>query len=382
MSTQNWYGQGSLFLRGEIDSSTTPPIACHANNFSAALIPSVIGNYTQSKCWSKIDTFPNGITTQEQLLKDVEDEIFVPGYYAQFDGGSEQCYDAGLTTSVCERYNQTKKIWGNTNYSGAACAGGPHSQIPFVDSSLTHEDDSGLRMFAAIQNTEELAKHMLCRCVEVEFGGVSDGMIDCTSNLSWVPEYTSCLSNQSKTSIIQFTNLGGMGSANQNQGTAQALFDISIPGGGFGDFNGCSLAWPNLYADAGGPCDPDKDTEKCRRYGGFIYNKTDGTGGGEYCANILNEEARETCFWMFGKRDNLTNVKVDLPFPLNTDGTVGNPFIRRIRRVDCPSSMSSRSGCPTVSAENGLTIDAFLSNSQRTILSFMDTFNTMIDGLD
>merc|ERR1712217_506177 len=159
---------------------------------------------------------------------------------------------------------------------------------------------------------------------------------------------------QGKTLIGMVTNEGGMGTDTQpgTQTTRKALFDFSVPGGGFGDFNGCSGSWPGVYEDAGGPCDPEMDTDKCKRFGGFLYKTQDVSGGGgpEYCDSIGENfpEAIEACKWLFGA-SSLTKLN---PWPAMSDRSIGNPFITRIRSVTCPESMREKTGCPAYNCVN------------------------------
>ena len=188
--------------------------------------------------------------------------------------------------------------------------------------------------------------------------------MNCSSLPTWVPEYTTC-NTLKKTAIVQMTNLGGMGSVKQNGVSQNALFDIAIPGGGFGDFDGCKHSWPDIYESNDGPCDPEGDTPQCRRYGGFLINMTDGTGGGAHCYLLPEGRAQDACLWGFGVNNTLHGQPSFTLFPFDYNGMMGNPFIKRIRRVACPASMNARSGCPALEASDGMPIEQWLSNTAK-----------------
>ena len=109
--------------------------------------------------------------------------------------------------------------------------------------------------------------------------------------------------------VVQVTNTGGDLGRNH--------FDLQIPGGGFGAFDGCSspsangpAQFPEAPADAWG-----------QRYGGLGVR-----GGADSCAR-LPAALQEGCRWFFerfGARDN--------------------PAMR-FRRVACPFELVNRSSC-------------------------------------
>lgn len=101
-----------------------------------------------------------------------------------------------------------------------------------------------------------------------------------------------------KRMIVQITNTGG--------DLGQNHFDIQMPGGGVGLFNGCQPQW-------GAPADGWGD-----RYGGVRT---------EAECNQLPTQLQSGCRWRFG-------------WFLNAD----NPNVN-FRRVSCPSELTSRSAC-------------------------------------
>ncbi|CAE8593700.1 unnamed protein product, partial [Polarella glacialis] len=137
-----------------------------------------------------------------------------------------------------------------------------------------------------------------------------------------------------------------------------------VPGGGFGDFNGCSGAWPGVYVKNGGPCSASDDTENCNIFGGFKYAGSDlAAGGGPvFCADIGSAypEAVEACKWMFGASGSYSLN----PWPAASDRGIGNPFIRKIRSVTCPASMRQRTNCPAFDCSKGECVDPEVLLSQ------------------
>ena len=125
--------------------------------------------------------------------------------------------------------------------------------------------------------------------------------------------------NGVKKAIVQQTSLGNV----------NGIFDFAVPGGGFGDFNGCSnmKGW-NVYTDQGGPCDPNSDTDSCTRYGGF-HNA-------DLCQSAFSGDsnAQEAC------KDILFGV-----FPKNASGVPyqGNLKASSYKSITCPKKLTDRS---------------------------------------
>lgn len=122
--------------------------------------------------------------------------------------------------------------------------------------------------------------------------------------------------------IVQLTNKGGMGSDQHGK----AVFDFLVPGGGFGQYTGCSNVpgW-KVYTNQGGPCDPHSDTTQCAVYGGFKQKQLCRSA---FPGDAAAAEACETV--LFGV------------FPMGSPP--GNPVIKARRTVACPSKLISKSG--------------------------------------
>ena len=106
-----------------------------------------------------------------------------------------------------------------------------------------------------------------------------------------------------------------------NTGDGSGIFDFEVPGGGFGAKNGCEQfgGW-NVYSSSGGPCDPERDTENCKRYGGF--------------------QRKDLCDSSFGE-DRAAKVACnDILF----GGMEGNLKVKKYRRVKCPAWHSGKTG--------------------------------------
>lgn len=101
-----------------------------------------------------------------------------------------------------------------------------------------------------------------------------------------------------KTMIVQATNTG--------DDLGQGHFDLMIPGGGVGIFNGCSAQW-------GAPSDGWG-----QRYGGVSSR--------DQC-NQLPSQLRQGCYWRFDWFKNAQNPNVNF------------------KLVSCPSQLTSISGC-------------------------------------
>jgi hypothetical protein len=113
-----------------------------------------------------------------------------------------------------------------------------------------------------------------------------------------------------KSMIVQAINDGGDVQGNQ--------FDILIPGGGVGAFNGCSTQWHNSNLG--------------QQYGGFLA--TCGSGGAScvenMCQQVFGSDAQlmAGCSWFTGWFN-----------------TANNPTIT-YQQVSCPSDLTARSGIP------------------------------------
>jgi len=128
--------------------------------------------------------------------------------------------------------------------------------------------------------------------------------------------------------LVQVTNKGGMGSDGPNK----AVFDLAVPGGGFGDFDGCTdvPGW-TVYTEDGGPCSQSGDTASCWRYGGF----GDAALCGEsFHGDPMSQQACEDVLFGF------------FPPGWQASGYVprGNTKVLARRVIDCPAELTSKSG--------------------------------------
>lgn len=137
-----------------------------------------------------------------------------------------------------------------------------------------------------------------------------------------------------KNAVVQVTNTGD----------AQGIFDLAVPGGGFGAHNGCAhySDW-KVYVDQGGPCDPTRATctrsttgeaQGCAIYGGF-QNKA-------YCSSALgtDKRAQTACtdvLWGVFPPQNHAVGQVCPGYPDNLK-------VKRYRAVQCPKWHVERTG--------------------------------------
>jgi hypothetical protein len=115
---------------------------------------------------------------------------------------------------------------------------------------------------------------------------------------------------QGKSMIVQIINDGGDVAGDQ--------FDILIPGGGVGAFNGCSMQWGTSNLGS--------------QYGGFLASC--GSGGAScvenMCQTVFGNDAAlmAGCGWFTGWFDTSNNPNVNY------------------KKVSCPSAITQRSGIP------------------------------------
>jgi hypothetical protein len=198
---------------------------------------------------------------------------------------------------------------GSDNTGGAlvkACGGGPNDQSSCGNgpdyactSQLPWVDDGILYGFVANQDTGSKADCGTCFELQLTNAGV-------------------------QRAIVQVTNKGGMGSDQHGK----AVFDFLVPGGGFGEFTGCSNVpgW-KVYTNQGGPCSPYGDSPQCARYGGF---KNDGLCDTAFPGDAA---ARKAC------KDVLFGV-----FPAQSGNFPGDPIVIARRTVSCPAALVAMSG--------------------------------------
>jgi hypothetical protein len=120
--------------------------------------------------------------------------------------------------------------------------------------------------------------------------------------------------------VVQITNQGGM---------SDNSLDFLVPGGGFGQFNGCSEVpgW-DVYTSQGGPCGPS-DNDACAVYGGFKDVK--------YCTSAFPGDvaAQEACKNVL-YNSVFTNQSASVGYP-------GNPQILKRTQVTCPAYLTKSS---------------------------------------
>jgi hypothetical protein len=149
------------------------------------------------------------------------------------------------------------------------------------------------------------------RCYQLEFTGQSHN----------APGDPGSAALAGKTMIVQAINVG------YDVGGGQ--FDIMIPGGGVGAFNGCSNQWGVSNSELGA------------QYGGFLsacknelgYNAS----GAQYKACVTNR-----CNNIFGSR-GLTDLQAGCLWYANWFEAADNPALR-YREVACPTQLASASG--------------------------------------
>ncbi|MFZ5891597.1 MAG: hypothetical protein ACOY0T_11140 [Myxococcota bacterium] len=132
------------------------------------------------------------------------------------------------------------------------------------------------------------------RCYQVQFTGQGHAGSPASPQLN------------GKTMIVQVINNGGV---------AQDQFDILIPGGGVGDFNGCSTQWGT--SDLGA------------RYGGFLG----GCNGDKNCV-------RQKCQTVFSGKPELM---AGCDWFLGWFGGADNPSFT-FKQIACPAAITQKSG--------------------------------------
>lgn len=135
------------------------------------------------------------------------------------------------------------------------------------------------------------------KCYQLEFTGAGHHN----------PDDAGSVSLAGKTMIVQSTNVGG------DVGSGQ--FDLLIPGGGVGAFNGCSVQWGTDDLGA--------------QYGGFLTECNDDV-------NCLKNKCQEI---FSGKAELLSGCL----FHAEWMGGANNPNLR-YAEVDCPAELEAVSG--------------------------------------
>jgi len=116
-----------------------------------------------------------------------------------------------------------------------------------------------------------------------------------------------------KKMTVQVTNHGGV----------SGLFDLLVPGGGFGDFDGCSQIWPEATSV---PQD---------RYGGLHSPSDCDKAFADNAVGLKFPQDIASCKWMFDY----------FPWPSPGVDYPGNLDITSHTKVNCPAALNERSGC-------------------------------------
>ncbi len=145
------------------------------------------------------------------------------------------------------------------------------------------------------------------RCYEVEFTGQGH---------HWSDPGSAALGG--KKMVVQALNIGG--------DVASGQFDLLIPGGGVGAFNGCSQQWGVSSSELGA------------QYGGFLTSCRDQGGSHEQVKSCVLDK----CQSVFGDR-GLTELQAGCEWFVEWFEAADNPNLR-YREVSCPVALSGRSG--------------------------------------
>ena len=208
---------------------------------------------------------------------------------------SRQCTNKGKTEST---------DWGGQS----VCTGGQMmactSQIPFTIDGC---DDMGFA-FAAVPASDGGS----CgKCFQLTFTG--NGKYVGNANGAQGDQNTNAI--KGKKLIIMTTNIGG--------DVSQGQFDIMIPGGGVGMFNGCSsMGWGNMG----------------KQYGGLLSDCEEEVG---YSGNLLKKRTEcltNKCNSVFS---NDSQAKEGCLFLANFMQAAGNPMHNYVE-VECPEVLKQR----------------------------------------
>ena len=208
---------------------------------------------------------------------------------------SRQCTNKGKTEST---------DWG----AGSACGGGPMmactSQIPFTIDGC---DDMGFA-FAAVPASDGGS----CgKCYQLTFTG--NGKYVENAGGTKGDQNTNAI--KGKKLIIMTTNIGG--------DVQQGQFDIMIPGGGVGMYNGCSsMGWGNMG----------------KQYGGLLSDCEEEVG---YQGNLLKKRTEcltSKCNSVFS---NDNEAKQGCLFLANFMQAAGNPMHNYVE-VECPEVLKNK----------------------------------------
>lgn len=205
----------------------------------------------------------------------------------------------GGAVSACNQSNQDVGVSGEGN----ACTGGSafacHGNAPWAHSNKVSYG------FAAVNGVG-------CgTCFQLEFTGA-------TRNESGMDIGSQGLAG--KTMIVMATNIGNIG---------QGQFDLLIPGGGVGDFDGCSRQWGVSENELGA------------RYGGFMLACREQHGwSGPEAYEASRQCVRDRCEAVFGSR-GLTDLYDGCMWYINWFRAADNPEMR-YQQIDCPQELRDR----------------------------------------
>lgn len=249
----------------------------------------------------------NDSNSDDTLKKKKKDKTFPGGTITHYwDCCKESCAwsDAAAQVNACDPSGKSPSMQGDyqksickpDHGSSTTCAGprgkGLASRYPWVENGILYG-------YVAGPNRGANPKAACGSCYEIELENAGKGI---------------------EKAIVQWTSLGNV----------NGIFDFAVPGGGFGDYNGCSQmdGW-NVYGANGGGCDPDKDTDQCTRYGGF--HDLDQCSKAFYGDPDAKKACREVLFGVFPK--NAPGV----PFR-------GNLQAKSFKSIECPSKLTGVTG--------------------------------------
>jgi len=118
-----------------------------------------------------------------------------------------------------------------------------------------------------------------------------------------------------KTMVVMVTNIGGI---------QQGQFDLLVPGGGVGDFNGCSGQWGISNSELGA------------QYGGFLLACKEQNG---FDYEQSRQCARDRCEAVFGTR-GLTDLYDGCMWYMDWFAAADNPQVR-YQQIDCPQELNA-----------------------------------------
>ncbi|KAK6584740.1 hypothetical protein PZA11_002964 [Diplocarpon coronariae] len=214
-----------------------------------------------------------------------------------------QCQFSGIGTT--SRYwDCCKPSCGWTKKAALATGSGPVTSCDINDNQLTDYDaasgcqSGGVSYMCSNQTPWAVSETLAYGFVATTISGGTEASWCCAC---YELTFTSGLV-AGKKMVVQATNTGGDLGSNQ--------FDIAMPGGGFGIFNGCTAKWGTPSAGWGA------------QYGGITTRSQ---------CDAFPSKLRAGCYWRFDWFQNADNPSVTF------------------RQVACPAALTAKSGCIRVS---------------------------------